>query len=61
MVEKNHAVSKGNSFNASEFLNAKSMESSMFQPSQVKLMEGNFSSKERKQVVMKLIQFMKTT
>ncbi len=61
MVEKNPSGNKGNSFNSAEFLSSKSMDGSMFQSSQVKLLEGNFSNKERKQVVMKLIQFMKAT
>jgi hypothetical protein len=61
MVEKNPSVTKGNSFNSSEFLSSKSINASMFQDTQVKLMEGDFSNKERKQVVLKLIQFMKAT
>lgn len=61
MVEKNPSVTKGNSFNSSEFLSSKSINASMFQDTQVKLLEGNFSTKERKQVVLKLIQFMKAT
>ena len=61
MVEKNPSGTKGNSFNSSEFLSSKSINASMFQDTQVKLMEGDFSNKERKQVVLKLIQFMKAT
>lgn len=61
MVEKNPSGNKGNGFNSAEFLNMKSIDATSFQSSQVKLLEGNFSNKERKQVVMKLIQFMKTT
>lgn len=61
MVEKNpsKAKSKGNA--SDDIFGFKLTESSAFPQPQIKMLDGNFSNKERRQVVMKLIQFMKTT
>ncbi len=59
MVEKNHSSMKSKGSNGHDILNSKAVEGSLPQ-NQVKLLEGNYTEKERRQVVMKLIQFMKT-
>ena len=58
MVEKTHSPMKSKGPNGHDVLNGKNLDGSLAQ-SQVKLLDGNYTEKERRQVVMKLIQFMK--
>jgi hypothetical protein len=61
MVEKNHLQAKSKGGMSMESLVFKTSDTVSFPTPPIKMMDGNFSNKERKQVVMKLIQFMKTT
>jgi len=58
MVEKSISPIKTKGSNNHDALSGKSADGTMGQ-SQVKLLDGNYTEKERRQVVMKLIQFMK--
>jgi len=58
MVEKSSSPIKGKLSGSQDLLGGKSLDGSMSQ-SQIKFLDGNYSDKERRQVVMKLIQFMK--
>lgn len=58
MVEKSISPMKTKGTNNHDALAGKSPDGSMSQ-NQVKLLDGNYTEKERRQVVMKLIQFMK--
>ncbi len=61
MVAKNTSPSKVKTNGFADVFGFKPSDSATLPASQIKMLDGNFSNKERKQVVMKLIQFMKAT
>ena len=58
MVQKSSSPSKGKLSGSQDILGGKPVDGSMAQ-SKITFLDGDYSDKERRQVVMKLIQFMK--
>jgi|WetSurMetagenome_2_1015567.scaffolds.fasta_scaffold962105_1 hypothetical protein len=59
MSEKTVPLKKG--VNPLDLIGRKQSDNIPFPAPQIKMLDGNLSSKERRQVVMKLITYMKTT
>jgi hypothetical protein len=61
MVEKSNSFGKSKNSVSIDFIGMKQSESSSMPQSQIKMLDGNYTDKERRQVVLKLIRFMKAT
>jgi hypothetical protein len=61
MVEKSNSFGKSKNSVSIDFIGMKQSESSSVPQSQIKMLDGNYTDKERRQVVLKLIRFMKAT
>jgi hypothetical protein len=61
MVEKSNSFGKSKNSVSIDFTGMKQSESSSLPQSQIKMLDGNYTDKERRQVVLKLIRFMKAT
>jgi hypothetical protein len=61
MVEKSNSFGKSKNSVSMDFTGMKQSESSSIPQSQIKMLDGNYTDKERRQVVLKLIRFMKAT
>ncbi len=60
MIEKTSSSARAKGTTTLDMLGIKQSEATTFPPPQIKMLDGDFSNKDRRQVVMKLIQFMKT-